>query len=127
MKVFESFVIAVLGFHVLTALTSSQQSGIESVTAPIVYVYAVFFSPIFEELICRKVIQDQLNKHIKTKYSIIFSGLVFATLHFNFSLFAGYFFAGLVWGYYYKKTGNIFVPIFSHFLFNYFALLIQSF
>ena len=76
---------------------------------------------------CRKVIQDQLDKHIKTKYSILISGFIFATLHFNLSLFVGYFFIGLVWGYYYKKTGNIFVPIFSHFLFNYFALLIQSF
>ncbi|WP_353049449.1 CPBP family intramembrane glutamic endopeptidase [Paenibacillus sp. ISL-20] len=95
--------------------------------APIVYIYAVFFSPIFEELICRKVIQDQLNKHMPNVISLIISALVFAALHFNLTSFMGYFFIGLVWGYYYKKTGNIFVPIFSHFLFNYFTLLIQSF
>ena len=95
--------------------------------APITYIYAVFFSPIFEELICRKVIQDQLNKHIKVNYSILISGFVFAILHFNLSLFLGFMFVGVVWGHYYRKTNNIFVPIFSHFLFNYITLLIQSF
>ncbi|MBX4152442.1 CPBP family intramembrane glutamic endopeptidase [Paenibacillus lautus] len=126
MKVFESFVVASLGFIIVTVLSDPQPNN-ESIAVPILYVYAVFFSPIFEEIICRKAIQDQLNKHIKTNSSILISGFIFATLHFNLSLFVGYFFIGLVWGYYYKKTGNIFVPIFSHFLFNYFALLIQSF
>lgn len=126
MKVFEASIIALLGFSVISILTGPHKVNI-SMATPIAYVYVVFFSPIFEELICRKVIQDQLSKHIKTEYSILIGALVFATLHFNLSLLAGYFFAGLVWGYYYKKTGNIFVPIFSHFLFNYFALLIQSF
>ncbi|MGM1044733.1 MAG: CPBP family intramembrane glutamic endopeptidase [Bacillota bacterium] len=91
------------------------------------YVYAVFFSPIFEELICRKVIQDKLNKHIQNNISLVISAVIFAALHFNLANFAGYFFIGIVWGYYYRKTNNIFVPIMSHFLFNYLALLIQSF
>lgn len=126
MKVFESFCIAMLGFIALSAL-AGPPVHIESVKTPIVYIYAVFFSPIFEELICRKVVQDQLDKHIQNNVSLVISALIFAALHFNLSAFLGYFFIGLVWGYYYKKTGNIFVPIFSHFLFNYFTLLIQSF
>ncbi|WP_353057748.1 CPBP family intramembrane glutamic endopeptidase [Paenibacillus lautus] len=127
-KVLISFCIATLGFNVsiLTSFYTDVTPPIADRT-PIVYIYAVFFSPIFEELICRKVIQDQLSKHIKTKYSILISAFIFALLHFNLPLLFGFMFVGLVWGYYYKKTGNIFVPIFSHFLFNYFTLLIQSF
>ncbi|MFI2856945.1 lysostaphin resistance A-like protein [Paenibacillus sp. JSM ZJ436] len=90
------------------------------------YIYAVFFSPIFEELVCRRFLQDKLNKHIQSYVSIILVALLFATLHFNLTNFVGYFFVGIVWGYYYQKTNNIFVPIMSHFMFNYFAILAQS-
>lgn len=90
------------------------------------YVYAVLFSPIFEELVCRKFIQDQLNKYIQNKISILITAIISAALHFNLLGLLGYIFIGLVWGWYYQKSKNIIVPIASHFLFNYIALLIQS-
>ncbi|MWV44813.1 CPBP family intramembrane metalloprotease [Paenibacillus sp. HJL G12] len=100
--------------------------SVHKTQTPIMIVYAVLFSPIFEELICRKLILNQLNKHTNNNISITISALVFSVLHFDLTGFLGYVFLGIVWGYYYKKSNSIFVPILSHFLFNYFIILTQS-
>ncbi|WP_370511258.1 CPBP family intramembrane glutamic endopeptidase [Paenibacillus odorifer] len=91
------------------------------------YIYAVLFSPIFEELICRKLILVKINNFFNWWIAAIISSMIFSALHFSLPLFISYTFIGLVWAYYYRKSNyNIFVPILSHFLFNYAAILIQS-
>ncbi|WP_405169602.1 CPBP family intramembrane glutamic endopeptidase [Paenibacillus sp. FSL H3-0286] len=90
------------------------------------YIYAVLFSPIVEELICRKFLLIKINKYINWWLAAIISSLIFSLLHFNPVGLIGYVFIGIVWCYYYRKSNNILVPILSHFLFNYIAILIQS-
>ncbi|WP_445668099.1 lysostaphin resistance A-like protein [Paenibacillus sp. FSL H3-0333] len=90
------------------------------------YIYAVLFSPAFEELICRKHLTKIINKYFNWWIAALISSLIFSSLHFNLTGFMGYAFIGMVWCYYYRKSNNILVPILSHFLFNYTAILIQS-
>lgn len=127
-SIFYSFCISFIGFNLITSIMSLFIENTESTLTqtPIMYIYAVLFSPIFEELICRKLIQNKVSKYTNIKLSILISAIIFATLHFNIIGLPGYLFIGIVWGWYYHKTNNIFVPIMSHFLFNYITLLIQS-
>ncbi|WP_408637906.1 CPBP family intramembrane glutamic endopeptidase [Paenibacillus tianjinensis] len=90
------------------------------------YIYAVLFSPVVEELLFRKFLLIKIEKHLNWWAAASISSIIFALLHFNSIGFIGYIFIGLVWCYYYRKSDNILVPIFSHFIFNYLAILSQS-
>ena len=126
--IFYSFCISFMGYGLLTSISYYMLDPplVHKTQTPIMIIYAVLFSPIFEELICRKLILNQLNKHTNKNTSILISAIVFSVLHFDLVSLLGYVFLGIVWGYYYKKSNSIFVPIVSHFLFNYFIILIQS-
>lgn len=128
--IFYSFCISMIGFNILTSLSSllitSPQTQQPDIRTPMMYIYAVLFSPIVEELICRKFILIKIHKYINWWIAAFVSSLIFSLLHFNPVGFIGYTFIGMVWCYYYRKSDNILVPILSHFLFNYLAILIQS-
>lgn len=127
--IFFSFCISIIGFNILAAISSMfVQNPISAVDirTPIMYIYAVLFSPIFEELICRKYLTKAIDKYSNWWIAAITSSLLFSLLHFNLVGFLGYTFIGMIWCYYYRKSNNILVPILSHFLFNYTAILIQS-
>lgn len=128
-SIFNAFCFTIMGFSILSKLSSlvvAQQPVIPHIQTPIMYVYAIAFSPVFEELICRKYIFTKLHKRYNFWLSAILSSIVFAVPHFNAVNFIGYVFIGIVWSWYYKKTDNILVPIFSHLLFNYFVILFMS-
>jgi membrane protease YdiL (CAAX protease family) len=127
--IFYSFCISIIGFNVLTAISSTLIPNITTqsdIRTPMMYIYAVLFSPVFEELICRKILTRAINKYFNWWMAASISSLLFSLLHFNLTGFLGYAFIGLIWCYYYRKSNNILVPILSHFLFNYTAILIQS-
>ncbi|WP_080658637.1 CPBP family intramembrane glutamic endopeptidase [Paenibacillus polymyxa] len=117
-----------MGFSALTKLSSLfiiQQPATHFQT-PIMYIYAIIFSPIVEELICRKYLFTKLNKKYNFWIASMLSSVLFAIPHWNLVGFLGYVFIGVIWSYYYKKTNNILVPICSHLLFNYFVILFMS-
>lgn len=126
--IFYSFCISFMGYSLLTSISYYMLDlpVVNKTQTPIMIIYSVLFSPIFEELICRKFLLKKLSKYINTNLSIVISSCIFAVLHFDVIGFLGYTFLGAVWSYYYKKSNSIFVPIISHFLFNYFVILIQS-
>lgn len=128
--IFYSFCISMIGFNILTSLSSlfitSPQTQQSDIRTPIMYIYAVLFSPIVEELICRKFLLIKIHEYINWWTAAIISSLIFSLLHFSAAGFIGYTFIGMVWCYYYRKSDNILVPILSHFLFNYLVILIQS-
>lgn len=126
--IFYSFCISFMGYSLLTSISyyMLDPPTVHKTQTPIMIIYSVLFSPIFEELICRKFILNKLSKYINNKLSIMISSIVFAALHLDVTSFLGYTFLGVIWSYYYKKSNSIFVPIISHFLFNYFVILIQS-
>ncbi|MGG1652249.1 lysostaphin resistance A-like protein [Paenibacillus sp. NRS-1783] len=128
-SIFNSFCFSIMGFSVLSKLSSSiitEQPTTPHIQTPIMFVYAIAFSPIFEELICRKYIFTKLHNRYNFWLSAILSSIIFAIPHFSIVNFLGYVFIGVVWSWYYKKTNNILVPICSHLLFNYFVILFMS-
>ncbi|WP_397346211.1 lysostaphin resistance A-like protein [Paenibacillus polymyxa] len=117
-----------MGFSALTKLSSLFiiQQPATHLQTPIMYIYAIIFSPIVEELICRKYLFTKLHKKYNFWIASILSSVLFAIPHWNLVGFLGYVFIGVVWSHYYKKTNNILVPICSHLLFNYFVILFMS-
>lgn len=128
-QVLYSFCISIIGFTILSRISSTfitipiQQTVTKT---PIMYIYAVLFSPVVEELLFRRFLLTKISKYLNWWVAAFISSIIFASLHFNSGGFIGYIFIGLVWCYYYRKSDNILVPIFSHFIFNYLAILSQS-
>ncbi len=83
------------------------------------YFYAsMIAAPIFEEILFRGFIQSELMRGFRPAGAIFFSALIFALAHgvlFQ-SLFT--FFVGLMLGWFYYKTQNLFVTMIIHIAFN---------
>ncbi|TDQ35230.1 CPBP family intramembrane glutamic endopeptidase [Aureibacillus halotolerans] len=94
--------------------------------APLFVLYMVFFAPVFEELIFRKIIFGQVYK--KTNFFIagIVSSLAFAVLHMDFTHLLIYTSMGFVFAFLYVRTQRIIIPILVHGLMNLFVVVGQS-
>jgi len=78
-----------------------------------------------EELFFRGVLQNLLVKLFNNIHiGILSSALFFALIHIDFYTFLPIFFIGLIFGYLYVLTGNIFISIVLHFLYNFSSLSI---
>ncbi|WP_367399866.1 lysostaphin resistance A-like protein [Paenibacillus sp. 1781tsa1] len=125
--VFYATALSFMGFNIITSLTSSNDTTTQTIISlPIVYVYSILFSPLIEELICRKFVFGWLDKRFGFIIAALMSSLVFAIPHFSFSLALGYIWLGLVWSWHYKKSENILVTIVSHSIYNYITILLMS-
>ena len=78
--------------------------------------------PVMEEFAFRGVLLSALRKH-GMGFAIVASALVFAFAHGDFSSVVFAFFAGLVFGFLYVRTGNLWVSICIHALNNGIAVL----
>ena len=83
----------------------------------IVFVTTVIAAPIFEEIIFRKLLIDRMGS-FGEKTAIIASALAFGLVHGNFSQFFYAFGVGLLFGYVYCKTKNIWYTIAMHMVIN---------
>lgn len=85
---------------------------------PIVtFIVTSICAPIFEELICRKIVVDKLSA--ENEYvAIVTSGLIFAILHGNFQQGAFTFLVGCLWAYIYLRTGRIIYTMCLHSIMN---------
>ena len=87
-----------------------------------------FIPAVSEEFFFRGVFQTLLIK--KTKrifFSIVFTSFIFAFFHLQFFKIIPIFYAGVVLGVLYLWTSSIWVPIFFHFIFNSFQVVIYFF
>lgn len=126
-RVFYATALSFIGFNIITSLTTSNESaGQTMISLPIIYIYAILFSPLIEELICRKFMFGWMDKKFGFYLAALTSSLIFAIPHFNLSLVLGYVWLGLVWSWHYKKSGNILVTIASHSIYNYITILLMS-
>lgn len=82
-----------------------------------VFVSAVIFAPVFEELVFRKLFIDKLSKY-GTSFCITMSGLMFGLVHCNFEQFFYAFWLGSVFAYVYCIYGKIIYPIILHMIIN---------
>ena len=131
--VLSAIILVTMGYDV-TNLNSTNQILVESYlkASPIIMtITASVLGPLYEEGIFRV----GLGKIFKNKYVfIIISGLLFGLLHIfpldkDISLVLGiiqsisYVTMGIVFGYIYKKTNNIYITIGIHFLNNFLSVL----
>ena len=88
---------------------------------------AVVSAPILEELLCRGVLFEVLNKRWGVKVSILVSALFFGLLHFNPANAIVAVVAGLIFGVLYVRTSSLYATIIIHAINNAFAFALISF
>ena len=78
--------------------------------------------PFMEEFAFRGVVLSALRKY-GIGFSIVASALIFGMAHMDFSTVVFAFVAGLVFGFLYAKTNNLWLPVIIHSLNNFIAVL----
>ena len=86
-------------------------------------VTTIIFAPLFEEIMCRKIIFGTL--YTKTNFFIasLVSSIAFAVPHMDFKHLLSYIATGFVLSFIYVKTKRIIVPIIAHSSINAFVFL----
>ena len=110
------FINAKLGIVV----ENSTSELIGSTNVLIVILVVVIIGPIFEELIFRKVFVDIIGKY-NIRLAVFISAASFALFHGNITQVIYTFAVGLIFGWVYAKTKNIFYTIFLHMFINFFG------
>lgn len=77
-------------------------------------VTAVFFAPVFEEVIFRGLILESMLRSHRRLFSVIVTSVLFALVHFEPSVMFSAFVSGLVLGTIYLHTNSIFSTIILH-------------
>lgn len=83
----------------------------------------VVVTPIAEELLFRGVIQRVFARNMNAPLALGLASLIFALCHFDLSSVPAITILGLLYGYLFLVTGNLFYPIMGHALFNLFSLI----
>ncbi|BDR56011.1 CPBP family intramembrane glutamic endopeptidase [Xylocopilactobacillus apis] len=88
---------------------------------------ALIFSPIIEEIICRKVILETLNDNGYLILGIAISLSIFVILHFEKTFLGNFFFilAGILLIWVQLKTKSLINAVLIHFLINLISILIS--
>ena len=111
---------------------SVNQQAIESLPTLIIFISAVLYSPLVEELVFRGSFRRFIKNDI---LFIIISGFVFGMLHtvmevsFIEAIIKGipYITLGVYFAYLYVKTENICIPMICHFVHNFLAVMLIFF
>ncbi|MGB0166996.1 MAG: lysostaphin resistance A-like protein, partial [Luteibaculum sp.] len=91
------------------------------------FIYNLFLIAVIpavgEELVFRGILQREMEVQLqKPLLAIVFASVLFSTMHMQFAGFIPRFFLGMVLGWVYYQTRNIWVPIALHFANNALAL-----
>lgn len=81
------------------------------------FIVVGILAPIAEELVFRKTLIDKLGRY-GDKTAIIVSAAAFALFHGNIIQFVYAFFMGIIFGYIYRRSGNIINTMILHILIN---------
>lgn len=91
------------------------------------FLVTAIFAPIFEEWLCRgMILRGLLTTKMKPIGAIIVSAMFFALLHMNPWQALNAFIIGMVMGYVYYKTGNLFLTMLIHFVNNGLAVVFAN-
>lgn len=93
--------------------------------APIMIIATVFFGPILEELVFRRVIFGSIIQNYNFWIASIISAIVFAAIHMDFTHILLYTICGMIFAFLYHKTKRLLTPIIAHVLLNGFVTFIQ--
>ena len=121
------------------ASTSENQNLIQTIVAAhpfLMSLTTVVFAPLLEETIFRGIVFGWVYE-INPKLAHLVSAFVFGFVHVMISVLSGnisewiqifsYFFMGAALSYLYEKRNNIYVPILSHAMNNFIAMLLMIF
>ena len=84
---------------------------------------AIFFAPVYEEILFRGIIYKGLLATYSPKNSIIISSVVFGIFHGQPGVIPGAIFFGIIFGYVYYKTNSLGIIILLHSATNLFGIL----
>jgi len=76
-------------------------------------------APVFEEIFFRALLYRIVRSYVNAPLTIIFTSLLFASVHTGLNQAVNIFALGLILGYLVEKTGSIVPSIFLHFLINF--------
>ncbi len=93
---------------------------------PVKILFMVILAPIFEELLCRKMIIDRTRRYGE-KTAVVLSALVFGLMHQNLFQFFYAFALGYVFAYVYLRTGRLRYTIAFHCIINFMGGVIAPF
>ncbi len=93
--------------------------------APIAIIAIVFFGPILEEFIFRRVIFGSLVQTTNFIVAALVSSIVFALIHLDFKHIILYAISGFIFAFLYHKTKRIITSIIAHMMLNGFVTIIQ--
>lgn len=93
----------------------------------IIFLIVGILAPIFEELMYRGVILNELTSARPFLLANLIQAAVFGIMHMNVIQGAYAFVIGFILGYAYKITKSIYMPMLTHFLFNASNLLIADY
>ena len=116
-----AYLSEVMGYDYGNALNSIIDEDNIWITA----IFTVIVAPIGEEFVFRKLIIDRTNKY-GAFVSIGLSALMFGLMHGNFYQFFYCFAIGIILGYIYYTTGNLFLTIALHAAINFFGSVVTS-
>ncbi len=78
-----------------------------------------------EEILFRGILQNKINLFVKNiHWAILVASIVFSAVHFQFYGFVPRLLLGVLFGYLYVWSGNLYVPILAHFINNGVTLLL---
>lgn len=100
--------------------------GFATDQSPLKILVMVILAPVFEELICRKLLIDRTCQ-FGEKNCVLLSGMVFGLLHQNLYQFFYAFALGCVFAYVYIRTGCLRYPLILHMLINFVGAVVAPF
>lgn len=107
--------------EITTAFLSVKSLGVLSLNLFII----ALMPAIGEELVFRGVIQQHLQAWMRNKHlAVLFTAIIFSAIHLEFFGFLPRFVLGLMLGYMFVYTKNLWVPIFAHFVNNASSIII---
>jgi len=81
-----------------------------------------------EELVFRGILQGELERYTKKPWlSIIVAAIIFSAIHFQFAGFIPRMLLGMLLGFLYWRTRNLWVPIIAHVAYNSFQVFVAFF
>ncbi|MCY6356050.1 CPBP family intramembrane glutamic endopeptidase [Clostridium sp. ZS2-4] len=89
-----------------------------TIPIPLLIISVSIVAPIFEEIIYRGIILEQLDRRYGMIKAIIVSSLLFGIVHLNIHQGVNAFFIGIVAGFIYIKTNSLLLSMFLHFANN---------
>lgn len=121
------FILTILTI-VFARITGTELGGSIDALTPIMLFQLLFFNPIVEEYVFRKVFADKLLKYGELFFMLV-SSFCFAIVHgvsIGIPQIIYTFILGMIWSYLYVRTGNIWLSILMHSLSNLFGSVITQ-